>query len=253
MVDESRPESPVPPPPDHAEEAARIATEYARRSREIPADRYQLTSAGPMFVRQATERAVVRALAATGMLPLAGRRVLEIGCGDGTWLLAFEAWGADRERLAGIDLLDDRVERARDRLSGPRAADLHTGNATRLPWHGGSFDIVFQSMMLSSIVDSRMRRAVAAEAVRVLGPDGRVISYDFCVDSPLNPRVRSVRRSELLRLFPGFEVHTRRAVIAPPVARRLAPISWTAAALVQATTLLNTQMVATLRQKVPNA
>ena len=38
--------------------------------------------------------------------------------------------------------------------------------------------------------------------------------------------------------------------MAPPLARRLAPISWTGATLLQATALLNTQMVAILRRKV---
>jgi len=235
---------------DHSAEAERITAEYARRTSEVPADRYRLTSPGPLFVRQSAERAVIRAVSGGGVLPLAGQRVLELGCGEGDWLLAFEAWGARREDLAGVDLLEDRVSRARDRLGGPRAADLQATDATSLPWPDGRFDIVFQSMMLSSIVDPQMRWAVAAEATRVLAPGGRVISYDFCVDNPANRRVRAVRARELRRLFHAFELRGRRAVMAPPLARRLAPISWTGATLLQATALLNTQMVAILRRKV---
>ncbi|MDX6698512.1 MAG: hypothetical protein QOE65_1909 [Solirubrobacteraceae bacterium] len=235
-----------PPADPHAGEAARIAREYTRRAAEIPAARYALTSPGPLFVRQATERAVVRALGGAGLLPLESRRVLEVGCGDGAWLLAFEAWGAARARLAGIDLLEGRVDRARERLAG---AELRAGDATRLPWPDGRFDVVFQSMMLSSIADAGMRRAVAAESARVLAPGGSIVSYDFCVDNPRNRRVRAVTRAELRRLFPGFEVRGRRAVLAPPVARRLAGLSWTAATLLQATTLANTQLVAVLRRE----
>jgi SAM-dependent methyltransferase len=238
----------VSPHSEQTGEAQRIAAEYARRSRNVPTDRYLHTAPGALFVKQSTERALATALAKEGMLPLTDRWILDIGCGDGTWLLAFEAFGAERGHLAGVDLLEDRVAHARGRLSGHRAADLRTSDASRLPWRDDSFDIVFQCMMLSSVGDAEMRRAVATEAARVLRPNGRIISYDFWIDNPRNQRVRSVGRRELGRLFPGFEICARRAVIAPPVARVVAPVSWTAAELLQASTLLNSQLIASLRK-----
>src|SRR4051794_17861525 len=97
-------------------EADRIRAEYARRSADIPNERYSPASSAQMFMRQTRERAVVRLLRDAGVVPLSGRRILDVGCGDGQWLADFETWGAERTLLAGIDLLPDRVASAQRRL-----------------------------------------------------------------------------------------------------------------------------------------
>ena len=241
-------EHPLPAGQRGASEAALIAAEYERRQREVPAERYSVTTPGALFVRQATERSVVHALKRIAAFPLRARSILDIGCGDGGWLLTFESFGAQRQNLAGIDLIEDRAETAKARLSGPMSADVRSGDASCLPWADDSFDVVFQSMVLSSIDDFDMRSAIAAEAIRVVRPGGCIISFDFWIDNPLNPRVRGVSLRHLRLLFPGFDVHARRAVLAPPIARKLARISWSATELIQATKLLNAQLTATVRR-----
>ena len=159
-------------------------------------------------------------LRSAGLLPLAGRRVLDVGCGSGQGLADFETWGASRDHLAGIDLLPDRVAAASARLAG---ADLRVGDASALPWEPGSFDVVFQGTMFSSILDASMKAAVAREMTRVLAPGGAIAWYDFFVDNPRNRAVRGIGRRELASLFPGFELRLRRVTLAPPLARRVAP------------------------------
>ncbi len=221
-------------------EADRIVADYDRRAAEIPAERYAPAEPAPLFIRQGIERRVLSELRRAGALPLAGRRVLDAGCGRGQWLADLETWGARRADLAGVDLVPERVEESSARLPG---ADIRRADATGLPFGDASFDLVLQSMMFSSILDEDVRRAAAAEMARVLAPGGLVLWYDFFVNSPGNPSVRGIRRGEVAELFPGFSIRWRRTTLAPPLVRLLAPRAWPLASALQALTLLNTHAV----------
>jgi SAM-dependent methyltransferase len=229
-----------------SDEADRIREEYARRAGAIPADRYAFTAPENLLAIQELERLGVAALRSAGMLPLGGRRMLDVGCGTGGWLARFESWGARRAGLAGIDLVEDRAAEAAARLPG---ADIRTGDATGLPWEDGSFDVVFQSMMFSSILDAGVRESAAAEMARVLAPGGVVLWYDFFVSEPRNPHVRGIGRRELRRLFGGWEPHLRRATLAPPLARAVAPRSRPLAVALSGLRALDTHYVGTLRRR----
>jgi ubiquinone/menaquinone biosynthesis C-methylase UbiE len=224
-------------------ESDRILAEYARRETELPAELYAPTNPAQLFIQQSIERALPRMLRESGVLPLAGRRVLDVGCGYGSWLADLETLGAERERLAGIDLFAERVEQARARLPG---ADIRQGDAAELPFEKASFDLVLQSMMFSSILDPSVQRRAAAEMSRVLAPGGVILWYDFFVDNPRNPNVRGVSRRELQELFPGFSVRWRRVTLAPPLARALVPRLRPLASALQALRVLNTHAMATL-------
>jgi SAM-dependent methyltransferase len=226
-------------------EAERIIEEYARRAAEIPPGRYEPTSRAELLMQQSKERAAVDLLARAGALPPSGKRVLEVGCGEGGWLPRLEAWGARRADLAGIDLLERDVERGRERLPG---ADLRVGDASQLPWDDASQDLVIQSTVFSSILDAAMRRAVAAEMGRVLAPGGVILWFDFFVDNPRNRNVKGVRRSEIETLFPGFELSARRVILAPPLTRLLARLGWIGVEALESVRLLNTHYMAVLRR-----
>jgi SAM-dependent methyltransferase len=226
-------------------EAERIIDEYARRAAEIPPGRYEPTSRAELLMQQSKERAAVDLLAKAGALPLSGRRVLEVGCGEGGWLPRLESWGARRADLAGIDLLEADVQRARARMP---EADLRVGDASQLPWEDASRDIVVQSTVFSSILDPAMRRGVASEMARVLSPGGAILWFDFFMDNPRNRNVRGVRRSEIEALFPGLRLTTRRVILAPPLTRALSRFSWIAVEALEALRALNTHYMAVLER-----
>jgi ubiquinone/menaquinone biosynthesis C-methylase UbiE len=203
-------------------EEARIQEAYARRA--AAASRYIWFDAGHHFMVQELEQRLLAALERHGMAPLHARRILEIGCGNGHWLREFIKWGASPENLAGVDLLAERIAHA-CRLSPPGVA-LISGNAAQLDFADGSFDIVLQATMFTSILDRALKEQIAAEMVRVLKPDGLVLWYDFRVNNPRNPDVRGIERAEIEGLFSKCRVTLERTTLAPPLLRALAPYSW---------------------------
>ena len=228
-----------------ADEADRIRAEYARRTSGTLEDRYEPTRPENVFSSQAIERASIDALRRARMLPLRERRILDVGCGYGQGLAGFDAWGADRADLAGLDLVAERAAAAARRFP---EADVREGDATALPWPDGTFDIVAQSMMFSSILDADVRARAAAEMARVLRGGGVVLWYDFFVDNPRNDQVAGMRKREIARLFPGFELDLRRVTLAPPLARRIVPRSRPLGSLLEAVRMLDTHYIGTLQK-----
>ncbi|MCI0404823.1 MAG: class I SAM-dependent methyltransferase, partial [candidate division Zixibacteria bacterium] len=175
-----------------------------------------------VFFRHSIERELAGFFRKTGNLDLAEKKILDVGCGWGSWLLLFLSWGVRPENLCGIDLLPERVEVARQRL--PKS-EIALGQAEKLPWPDGSFDIVLQFTLFSSILPAQAREEAAREIWRVLKTDGHFVSFDFFISNPTNPNTVGIGKGELRRLFPKAAFEFRRVGLFPPLARRLAPVS----------------------------
>ena len=163
-------------------------------------------------------RETLRLLHRHGFHPLTDRKLLDVGCGDGSLLRESMQWGMKLSHIAGIELREDPVATALELSPG---MDVRCGSATNLPWPDGTFDLVGAHTVFTSILDLRMRREVAAEMQRVLRPGGAVLWYDFTFDNPRNPDVRGIKQSEVRALFPTYDAHLRRISLAPPIARRI--------------------------------
>ena len=137
-------------------ELDRIRTEY--RARDAATDSpYRWDNPGYVSYMQGVERSLLRAFADAGV-PLAGARVLDVGCGSGYFLHRLREYGAGEAH--GIDLMEDRVAEG---ASATRHSSLHVGSATELPFEDGEFDLVTQFTCLSSILDDDVRLAAARE------------------------------------------------------------------------------------------
>jgi ubiquinone/menaquinone biosynthesis C-methylase UbiE len=179
-------------------------------------------------------------------MPLAGKRILEVGCGTGKWLRDLIAWGADPETLFGVELLQASAARAR-RLC-PQTVTIECGNAAELRFESESFDVVLQATVFTSVLDPEMKRAMAAEMLRVARPGGVILWYDFFFRHPGNPYVLPVSREEIGKLFPGCSLDLRRVTLAPPLARLLAPRLWGACSLLSRVPLLCTHYLGAIRK-----
>lgn len=167
-----------------------------------------------------TERAeAVRALLARGgLLPLAGRRVLDVGCGSGDVLASLVDRGAQPRDLYGVDLCEENVARAR---AAYPAMAWQCGNGETLDFPSGFFGLVLSFTVFSSILDRAMARNVAAEIRRVLDRDGALVWYDFRYGNPYNRAVRGMSLAGVRALFPGWQAEMRSITVLPPLARRL--------------------------------
>jgi len=162
---------------------------------------------------------------------LAGKRVLDAGCGVGMYTAAFLR---ETPYVFGIEVEGERAVEARE------ACDPSTGRpgvsqavGEHLPFPDGAFDVVFSHEVLEHVDDDR---ACVVEIVRVVRPGGRIVvfvpnrlypfethgifwrgRYRFgniplvnWLPAPLRdrlvPHVRAYTRHSLRRLFDGLPV-----------------------------------------------
>jgi ubiquinone/menaquinone biosynthesis C-methylase UbiE len=197
------------------------ARAYYERLKALPPGRYDPWAAGNVFLSHERERVLAELLRRHGWRDrLEHGKVLEIGCGIGESMVRLRLLGARCENLYGIELLPERVADASRRWP---ELQIGEGDASDMAFQDGSFDVVLQSTVLTSVLDATLRVRIAQEMMRVLKRDGVILWYDFRVSNPWNRDVRGISRREVLRLFPGMEAVFRRVTLIPPLARFLAP------------------------------
>lgn len=228
----------------HSDDISRLRTEYADRARRLAhSDVYSVFNQANLFAVQSRQRAVLAVLHAHGFTDLSSLRILEMGCGAGGVLTEYLGFGASPRNLFGVDLLPLRLGHAHSRLPG---SNFYNANGASLPFPPGSFDLVLQSTAISSILDPELRRAICSDMIRVLRPGGMVLSYDFWLN-PVNKQTHGIRPAEIKHLFPHCRYEFHRITLAPPIARRLVPVSWGLSLLLESLKLLNTHYLVAIR------
>jgi SAM-dependent methyltransferase len=228
----------------HSFDLDRLRAEYAERQRRLTSsDLYSLFNRGHLFAIQQRQRVLINTIRQASLAPLAGKSILEIGCGSGGVLLEFLTFGALPDMLFGIDLLFTRIVEAHDKLP---LAGISCADGQSLPFPNGHFDLVLQFTALSSILDDDIKANVAREMLRMLKPDGAVLWYDFWLN-PTNKQTKGIRPQEIRHLFPGCSVTHQKITLAPPVARRIVPWGWGFAIFLESLGILNTHYLAVIR------
>lgn len=228
-------------------EVARIDAIYSRRSYDTDPE---YSDGNPVYLQrvQSMERATLAALKIAGLgKRLAELNILDFGCGNGRWFGRWIAWGAIPANLTGIDLRAKAIDLAHTTFPQCNFRVMREG---LIPCADRSFDVIIQNVVFSSILDDILRYRAAAEMARVLRPSGVILWCDFTFNNPQNPNVRGVKKGDILALFPGFEaVVMKRIVLAPPIARRIVPLSRLTAEIIEsAFPFLCTHIFALLRK-----
>jgi len=168
---------------------------------------YPELSSAERYIHQTRDRAFLAMLRRHGVDSLAGRRILEIGCGEGALMRSLNHYGAEPSLFQAIDI-------------APSSPAMAFASAASLPYREASFDLAFAFTSLSSMANDEIREAAACEALRVVRPGALLLVYDFHLN-PTNPNTTPVSETALRSLFAGHDLDIERVTLAPPLVRLL--------------------------------
>lgn len=143
--------------------------------------------------------------------------LMEVGAGGGGNISFFLQCGIKQENIFASELLPQRVQILRKNFPG---ITITEGDARNLPYQN-KFDIVFQSLVFTSILDKKFKKELAVKMWDMLKPGGIILWYDFKYNNPANPDVKGIGRNEIRELFPlADSMDFYNVTLAPPLARR---------------------------------
>ena len=114
------------------------------------------------------------------LAPAPGAYVLDIGCGTGLMLTELSAAVGPKGHVAGVDLSEDMLTRAREACSDLDNVTVKTAPADQLPFEDASFDGIVSVQVFEYIADLT---PVLAECRRVLKPGGTLVVGDMHFDT----------------------------------------------------------------------
>ena len=167
-------------------------------TRSIPGDSTESDDYAATFARDigTFEVSPVHEAAVRHLAPVSGKRVLDIGCGEGELVGLLAAQGAE---AVGADYVEQSVATARQNVPGAR---FEVADARSLPFPDGSFDAVV-ALGVIGYLDDADSAAFLAECRRVLAPGGALL---FRVSTPLS----GIGHALLGLLKPGYASRARR-------------------------------------------
>ncbi len=222
----------------------RVKSAYsARTADQAMLDRkYSTLNPAYLFAIHSRQRALAKVLSEHGIARFDGLRVLEVGCGIGDGLPDFLFHGLRPSQLHGSELIPDRVAVARSKYP---SLPFTCADGRNLPYRDGSFDIVCQYTVLSSVLDDGIKAAIAKDMIRVTKRGGVIVWYDFWLN-PVNPQTKGIRKPEIRRLFPGCSIRFHKVTLAPPLTRMIVPLSKNVAGILESLRMANTHYMAAI-------
>lgn len=204
-------------------DTAQIFRNYQKRDPEKDQSLYSPFRFEVTFDRTCRILTLMNLLKKRGICSLKHMNILEIGCGTGSNILDLINLGAQPHCITVNDLLPERITQASQRL--PQAVRIMEGDITMLTFPDSTFHLILLFTVFSSLLDNSFQEKVADLAWSWLQPGGFIVCYDFCYNNPSNPDVQAVPFSRVRSLFPQGTYASEKLTLAPPLSRRLAPLS----------------------------
>ena len=227
-------------------ENSRIKKYYEARKKMKISSLYTYFNVNNLYMIHSRERKLMRLLSGCGLEDLSRKKILDVGCGTGGMLRNFVQYGAKPGNLYGIDLLSDRIKKAREISSN---LHLAKGDATGLPYKSNYFDIITQYTVLTSIIDKDVKQKIADEMLRVLRKNGIIIWYDMRVSNPFDKNIKAIGKNEIRKMFSACECSFYSVTLNPIISRRLSRISILLCQMIENLKLLNSHYFVIIKKK----
>lgn len=120
------------------------------------------------------------------------KKILEVACNMGTTMIYLAK--KYNCRIIGLDQSPQALKKAQANIDKEKLnnqLEVIQGNALKLPFEDNTFDVVINEAMLTMLVGKAKDKAIA-EYVRVLKPNGVLITHDVCI-------LNSDKRAEILK------------------------------------------------------
>lgn len=119
----------------------------------------------------------VYAQALSLLAPKAGERILDVGCGTGTFFKLVQEQTNLSLTLVGIDASEEMIQKAREKVGG-ESIQFQFADAAYLPFPNQSFDAIVSLLTLHHTPSGVKTRAIM-EMSRVLRTGGRAVVCDL--------------------------------------------------------------------------
>jgi len=226
-------------------EAAKIIERYKKRE-GIDSALYSPLDYQYFYSRQERERILLKLFRKLQLVP-GENSLLEIGCGSGQKLLEMILLGFSPDKLMGIDLLNNKIEHARNLL--PSSLNLVCGDACQMDFGNQTFDIVYQSMAFTSILDKKFQEKLAAKMWYLLKCGGYILWYDFIYNNPKNSDVAGIPLKCIHKLFPEGIITKKHVTLAPPIGRFVTKFHPTMYTLLNSFPFLHTHVLCLIKKE----
>jgi len=132
------------------------------------------------YLERVSQTDLIQKVADSAMQLLAlksGDRVLELGCGNGTFLPRLATAVGSSGQVLGVDHSQEFIELARRRVNsaGLDRVQLEVADAYQLPFEDASFDAAHCERVLMHLADPT---AALRELARVVRPGGRIVAAE---------------------------------------------------------------------------
>ncbi len=186
------------------------------KNRQRLGDRYRLDNPGNRFNLERLRMVIGAFLSKVDADP--GRiKVLDLGCGGMFWADELIRLGITRDKCFGADILHWRMREGHEQGRDIQAINA---SAAALPIRSGTFDLICQFTLMTSVPDAELRARIIDEMQSILKPGGYFLWYDFRYNNPANRHTRAIGRADLRRLFPGWNIDLRSVTLVPQLARK---------------------------------
>ena len=123
--------------------------------------------------REAFFRPVVQDFLKTEAL---GKKVLDVGCGDGNWCCEAAECGA--KSVDGFDIQKDMVELAKKTTAQYSSVNIRVGDVMAMPYDDNSFDVAISIYVTCSVTFETLTKHFE-ELHRVLVPGGKALVHNL--------------------------------------------------------------------------